>query len=146
MIIFDLICKKAHRFEGWFQSQSVFDQQIANKQISCPDCGDTEIRRVPSATRLITRGDRAETAAPSKSVVSPQSPLTLLQDVVANLIANSEDVGKEFAREARKIHYMDPDASKRPIRGEASSEEFEMLQDEGIDILRLPVLKKESLN
>ena len=53
MIIFDLACKHEHRFEGWFQSQSNYDSQLERALISCPQCGVTEIRRVPSAVHLV---------------------------------------------------------------------------------------------
>ena len=53
------------------------------------------------------------------------------------LLTRSEDVGKEFPAEARKIYYEE--ARARPIRGEATPEEHQELVDEGIPVLRLPV-------
>lgn len=49
---------------------------------------------------------------------------------------NCDYVGKEFAEEARKIHYGEAD--DRGIYGEATIEEAEELFDEGIDIAALP--------
>ena len=52
-------------------------------------------------------------------------------------IAESADyVGGEFAEEARKIHYGETDP--RSIYGEASSQEAESLEEEGISFCRIP--------
>ena len=70
--------------------------------------------------------------------------MALLGQVLSSIIANTEDVGSEFADEARRIHYMD--SPSRPIRGEATLEEFETLKDEGIEVMMLPVIKKEEVH
>ena len=57
--------------------------------------------------------------------------------MVRHVMANTEDVGPQFAEEARKIHYGERDA--RNIRGQATREETEALLDEGIDVMPLPV-------
>ena len=53
-------------------------------------------------------------------------------------------VGKEFASEARKIHYQE--APTRTIRGQATSVEFDALREEGVEVVQLPVLNKDELN
>lgn len=58
-------------------------------------------------------------------------------DMVRHVLANTEDVGPQFAEEARKIHYGESEA--RHIRGQATREETEALLDEGIEVLPLPV-------
>ena len=60
-----------------------------------------------------------------------------LMQMVRHVMANTEDVGPQFAEEARKIHYGE--AEERSIRGQASREETEALIDEGIEVLPLPV-------
>jgi hypothetical protein len=146
MIIFDLSCNNGHRFEGWFQSSEAFDAQLARGLVSCPNCASGEIRRVPSALHLT--GAPEATAPPppaSAAVVNPKSELSsAYRKLVAAIMANSEDVGAEFANEARKIHYLE--APERSIRGQASDKEFESLRDEGIEVLRLSVIKKEDMN
>jgi hypothetical protein len=57
--------------------------------------------------------------------------------VARHLIANTEDVGKQFAEEARKIHYGE--AQERAIRGQTTRAETESLIDEGIAVLSLPL-------
>jgi hypothetical protein len=60
------------------------------------------------------------------------------------LLAHCEDVGDDFAAEARRIHYFE--APERSIRGVASSEECEELLDEGIEVFRLQRLKAGDLH
>ena len=144
MIIFDLSCNNGHRFEGWFQSSEAFDEQLAGGLVACPFCGSGEIRRVPSAVHLAKASEQAPPPA-NAVVVTPQGELlNAYRKLVSAIIANSEDVGTEFANEARKIHYLE--APERSIRGQASEKEFDALREEGIEVLRLPVLKKEDLN
>ena len=90
-------------------------------------------------------GLRGRTAdAPSAAQVLPAVPPEVLQEmqaammkVVRHVMANTEDVGPQFAEEARKIHYGERE--ERNIRGQATRDETEALIDEGIDVMALPV-------
>jgi hypothetical protein len=150
MIIFDLSCDNGHRFEGWFQSADAFDAQRAGGLVSCPFCASTGIRRVPSAVHLVKAAETAPAPVPpphpaKAAVVNPRGELfDAYRKLVAAIMVNSEDVGAEFANEARKIHYLE--APERSIRGQASEKEYKALREEGIEVLRLPVVKKENLN
>jgi hypothetical protein len=66
------------------------------------------------------------------------------RQLVRTLIANSEDVGEQFAEEARKIHYEE--APDRAICGQASDDDLASLADEGIAVISLPKLRVEDLN
>jgi hypothetical protein len=82
----------------------------------------------------------ASTAAPALPDLPPdalQQMQAALMKVVRHVMANTEDVGTQFAEEARKIHYGERE--ERNIRGQATREETEALIDEGIDVLPLPV-------
>ena len=52
-------------------------------------------------------------------------------------MASSEDVGGQFAQEARKMHYGD--VPERAIRGQATLHEAAELLDEGIAVIPLPL-------
>lgn len=145
MIIFDLTCTNDHDFEGWFQSSESFDLQLKEGLISCPYCGSIEVRRVPSAIHLARSSAPEVRANESVAAISPQGELlSAYHKLVSAIMASSEDVGQEFVNEARKIHYLE--APARSIRGQATDKDFESLRDEGIEVLRLPGVKKESLN
>jgi hypothetical protein len=56
---------------------------------------------------------------------------------IEQIIANTEDVGRRFPEEARKIHYEE--VPRRAIRGVATADEARDLADEGIPVVSLPV-------
>ena len=53
------------------------------------------------------------------------------------LMARSEDVGTEFAEQARKMHYGE--IEERAIRGKTSLDEARALQEEGIAVMPLAI-------
>ncbi len=57
--------------------------------------------------------------------------------LISRIVENTEDVGRAFPEEARKIHYQE--SPERHIRGTASPQEVDALRDEGIEIVALPV-------
>jgi len=145
MIIFDLTCNNNHGFEGWFQSAESFDQQLESSLVSCPCCGSVDIRRVPSAVHVGKSVSHETTSGEGVTAVNPQGELLgVYQKLLSAILAGSEDVGNEFASEARKIHYLE--APARSIRGQATTEEFDSLRDEGIEVLQFPVINKDELN
>jgi hypothetical protein len=56
---------------------------------------------------------------------------------VQHVMANTEDVGKHFAEEARKMHYGETE--ERGIRGQATPEQTRDLLEEGISVMPLPI-------
>ncbi len=80
--------------------------------------------------------------APLSTPASPQE--AALSKMRAHLEANSEDVGKTFAQEARAMHEgATPD---RAIHGEASPQEAKALLEDGVPVLPLPFLPKRKTN
>jgi len=150
MIVFDLLCAQGHRFEGWFGSKADFTSQKKRNLLSCPTCGSAHVERVPSATRA-NLGAEAPKPAPQAAKtpeMEGKDPFAIAQMLYSrmldDLLTKSEDVGKEFPKEARKIFYKD--APQRSIRGQATQQEHDELIDEGIPVARLPVPPKDSLN
>lgn len=82
----------------------------------------------------------AETVASSLAQVHPEAA-EMVQEawmkMVKHVIANTEDVGQNFAEEARKMHYGE--SEERNIRGQASVDETKDLLEEGIEVMPLPV-------
>jgi hypothetical protein len=138
MKVIDLRCQSGHRFEGWFAGDDDFLDQNGRGLIECPLCADKVIVRLPSAPRLNLSGAQEPAAAtPPAPADETAAKQARWMQVVRHVIANTEDVGERFADEARRIHYGD--AEERPIRGRASAEEREALQEEGIEVHPLPV-------
>lgn len=141
MIVYDLICGQQHRFEGWFASADDFARQREGTLIRCPLCDDAAIERRPSANVQI--GHAAAPAEDKKEVAVAGGDGQVLK-LMRRLIAETENVGRAFPEEARKIHYEE--APKRGIRGQATHEEAEELRDEGIDFMSLPNALTRDLN
>jgi hypothetical protein len=68
----------------------------------------------------------------------------LYSRMLDELLSKTEDVGKDFPAEARKIYYQESPA--RAIRGQATQEEHDELVDEGVPVARLPVPPTGRLN
>ena len=143
MIVYNLGCANDHRFEGWFASAEDYERQVQSKAVNCPLCGSDKVLRLPHASYVSTGSAQrpAEQAAgqPVKGVPRQYANLgaELLANLIDQVIENTEDVGRAFPEEARKIHYKE--APERHIRGNASNKEVEALREEGIEVVALPV-------
>ena len=133
MIVFELICQDRHRFEGWFASAGDFETQKAHGLLSCPVCSDSGIEKLLTA--------KIGKPEPGKEVVAPATAETPgprnLNELVEYVLLNTEDVGREFPSEARRIHRKQ--VPHRNIRGAATGKETEELLEEGIAVLPLPI-------
>jgi hypothetical protein len=141
MIVYDLICAHQHRFEGWFDSAEDYARQRDATMIRCPVCDDAAIDRRPSANVQVAR---APALAEERKEVSVAGGDGNALKLVRRLIAETENVGRAFPEEARKIHY--DEAPKRGIRGQATHDEAEELRDEGIEFMSLPSALTRDLN
>ena len=142
MIVYNLGCTNDHRFEGWFSSPDDFERQTSAKLLSCPLCGSDAVSRLPHASYVSTgASERQQEPGPQPTKGVPRQYANLGAEFMANLIdkviENTEDVGRAFPEEARKIHYKE--APERHIRGSASSKEVDALRDEGIEVVALPI-------
>ncbi len=159
MIVFDLLCSAGHRFEGWFNSAEDFGAQRDRGLLSCPSCGVADVQRIPSAARVNFGAQppkpagNGQAAAPAgQPVKTPdmegKDPFAIAQMLYSrmldDLFTKTEDVGRKFPEEARKIFYEETPA--RAIRGVASQEEHDALVEEGIPVARFPVPRSEDLN
>jgi hypothetical protein len=149
MKVLDLQCAQQHVFEGWFVSEDDFQSQCTDLLIECPLCGDTRISKRLSAPRL-NLGSHAQ----PKSDVLPVAPTKTesamtLQEIwlaaVHHVMSTTDDVGSDFTREARRIHYGE--VPERAIRGSATHAQTEELIEEGIAVIpiSLPEVLKKTL-
>ena len=67
--------------------------------------------------------------------INPEQLQAAWMQVIAQVMSTTEDVGNQFAEEARKIHYGE--SEERGIRGLATSKERQELIDEGIAVVPL---------
>jgi len=132
MIAYDLICSNGHLFECWFKDSASFEEQMASSMISCPVCNDTQVVRAYSPF-MIKRGSGERRKEEALLYQASQ----IVQEYLEK---HFEDVGPEFAKEALKIHYGE--AEKRNIRGTATPAEEVILKEEGVQFVKIPIIKR----
>jgi hypothetical protein len=151
MKVLDLQCQHGHAFEGWCGSEGDFQAQLARGLVECPLCGDREVTKLLSAPRLNLSTSRSERVieAPSEeralatvpaaapAVTMPADMQAAWMHMVQHVMAHTEDVGTQFADEARKMHYGETE--ERGIRGRVSVDETQALLEEGIHVMPLPL-------
>ena len=166
MIKYQLICDKSHEFEGWFGDSAAFESQQESGLLTCPVCGSADERRALMAPNLASpktrKTDLAEQqpsaqpepqpqpqAPQQASAALPPAAARKMQELMSEMRAlqtrireECRDVGNDFAEEARKIHYgeVEPEG----IYGQATAEEREALDEEGIEIMDMPWLPKDN--
>lgn len=127
MIRYSLKCSQGHEFESWFAGSEAYEKLAAAGQVACPQCGCQKIIKVLMAPS-VAGGE------PEKRDLAPAEQLR------AEIEANSEDVGKQFAHQARAMH--EGDIPKRQIHGEANAAEARALLEDGVPVLPLPFVPK----
>lgn len=127
MYTLDLICDRNHTFEAWFTNRAAFEKQRDAHLINCPSCESTKVKQTIAAVRIKKHAEEKPAISKGEKAGS-----TILQYIEKHF----EDVGKEFADEAIKIHYGE--AKHRNIRGTATSDEEKTLTDEGISFFKVP--------
>jgi len=137
VIRYALACDKGHEFEGWFAGSEDFDNQLQRGFLSCPVCNSLNISKLLMAPSVSTARKKDERQSLAMDTARKEA-IAKIKEAVANIRANSEDVGDKFPEEARKIHYGEAD--ERGIVGHASIQEAKALIDEGIEIAPLPIL------
>jgi len=151
MIIYDLTCRQGHRFEGWFPKPADFDAQKERGLLSCQVCGDHCIEKVLTGGKYLHRS-AAQSAPQQASVSSTQAhsvssdvdAVTVLKAIRQYVTANFENVGPKFAETVRAINRGEQD--DRPVYGQATPEEREQLEEEGLPCAVLPELGDEYKN
>lgn len=129
LIVFDLICDEQHQFEGWFRNSEEFETQLETGLLTCPMCGSEHVTKLLSPSRL----NLGKAEKQSLDLLAIQNDAQqLLSRINKYINSHFENVGDDFADEARKIHYGETD--ERNIRGSATIDEAHELYDEGIDI------------
>jgi hypothetical protein len=136
VIIYDLKCDKKHKFEGWFKDLASFEEQKAQKLITCPMCGSADVAMVPSSIAVMGKSRELKESKAGATDLSPMKMLEMIHDFVSK---NFDDVGNRFTEVALKIHRGEE--SKRNIRGITTEKEEETLREEGVDFVKIPAPK-----
>ena len=141
MIRFSLICDNDHEFDGWFSSSEDFDTQRKRGLVACPSCHSSAVEKSLMAPQISTSRSR-ETVKIASLAAAQKQAFAELKKMRETIVENSDDVGRAFPEEARKIHYGE--APERGIVGEANREEVKELLEEGVEIAPLPILPDDA--
>jgi hypothetical protein len=157
VIRYSLVCDHGHQFESWFASSSAYDKQVKRKLVACPICDSVKVEKAIMAPRLARKDTSTsmpapiEPSVPAPATPEPTTPVMIspqerefrakLKELREHLTANSDNVGKKFPEEARKMHYGETE--HRSIYGQASPQDAKALLEEGIEFHPLPVLPEE---
>ena len=131
MIKYTLKCKNGHLFESWFSNNNSFEYLQKSKNLECKFCSTREVEKSLMAPRVRAEKQKKEGFLKTKGALEKE--ILSLKKKIKN---TAEDVGKDFASEARAIHYGE--SVERSIYGKTTQEEAIELAEEGVPFVPLP--------
>lgn len=134
MIKFALKCAEGHEFTSWFQSGEAYDALREAGHLSCAVCNCGDVEKSIMAPSIRPKTSAETTAGPLSQPASPAEQA--IADLRRKIEADSDNVGPDFATEARRIH--SGEVPSRPIYGEATLPDAKKLVDDGIPVAPLP--------
>jgi len=135
MIKYNLTCKCGEIFESWFSSSSEFDSLCKKKLVKCIYCESSLIKKSVMAPNLSSKSNKISTKTKLEKNIKKQ-----LLNFRKYVEKNCTNVGENFSREARSIHYEKK--TSQGIYGMATPEETSELIEEGIEIVTVPWIDK----
>ena len=140
MIQYNLKCECGKIFDSWFLSSSEFDLLGKKNLLKCIYCNSSAVSKSVMAPNLTNKSNNNKSNKVSKKTKLEKDITTQLMHIRKYIEKNCENVGKNFSREARNIHY--DKKSSKGIYGKATSEETSELIEEGIDVATIPWVDK----
>ena len=131
MIKYNLSCECGETFESWFSSSLEFDSLRKKKLIKCIYCDSSLVKKSVMAPNLSGKSNKISKKTKLQKNIKKQ-----LLDIRKYVEKNCRNVGENFTREARSIHY--DNKSSKGIYGKATPEETSELIEEGIEIATIP--------
>ena len=135
MIKYNLICKCGETFESWFSSSSEFDSLFKKKFIKCIYCESSSVKKTVMAPNLHRKSNEV-----LKKIKLEKNIKKQLLDFRRYIEKNCRNVGENFTKEARSIHY--DKKTSQGIYGKATPEETSELLEEGIEVATIPWVDK----
>ena len=135
MIKYTLMCKCGESFESWFLNSAGFDSLCRKKLIKCIYCGSMSIKKSVMAPNLPSKSNKIFKKTKLEKNIKKQ-----LLDFRKYIEKNCKNVGENFTREARSIHY--DKKTSLGIYGHATPEETSELLEEGIEVATIPWVDK----
>ena len=135
MIKYNLICKCGETFESWFLNSSEFDSLFKKKLVKCIYCESSKVKKSVMAPNLPRKSNKISKKNKLEKNIKKQ-----LLNFRKYIEKNCKNVGDNFAREARSIHYEKKNS--QGIYGKTTPEEASELIEEGIEVVTVPWVRK----
>ena len=135
MIKYNLKCKCGATFASWFSSSNEFYHLSKKKLIKCIYCESSNIKKSVMAPNLSSKSNKVFKKTKLEKDIKKQ-----LLNFRKYIEKNCKNVGENFTREARNIHY--DKKSSQGIYGKATQEETSELLEEGIEVTTIPWVDK----
>tara|TARA_B100000401_G_C52779860_1_gene707698 strand:- start:645 stop:1073 length:429 start_codon:yes stop_codon:yes gene_type:complete len=141
MIKYKLICKNCDLlFDSWFASSDEFEKLKKRSFLTCHLCNSKKIEKSLMAPKMINKLKSKQNDQNNMKFKKIRKKIKEYQNFIEK---NFENVGANFAYEARSIHYKDKKKDKG-IYGTASKEEISELKEEGINAELIPWLEDKN--
>lgn len=143
MIKYKLICKECDlTFDSWFASSLEYEKLKKRNFLNCHNCNSKKIEKTLMAPKLINKPSIEKFGKKNLKFMEINKKIKEYQVFIKN---NFEDVGKNFAYEARAIQY-DLKKNNKGIYGTASNSEIKELKEEGIVAEVIPWIEDKDKN
>jgi hypothetical protein len=131
MIKYKLICKNCNLlFDSWFASSNEYEKLKKNNYLNCYNCSSLKVEKTLMSPSLINSKKNFSNNLNAQKYINFKKTIRKYQKFIKN---NFDYVGKNFAYEARALHYNDNKKKDKGIYGSASNEELKELKEEGIE-------------
>ena len=129
-------------FDSWFASSKEYEKLKKKHFLNCLKCNSKKVEKTLMAPKLISK----------EIVKSNQQPHKLkninkkIKEYQRFIKKNFEDVGKNFAYEARSIHYNNKKTTEgiKGIYGTPSNNDLKELKEEGIEAEIIPWIEDKN--
>jgi hypothetical protein len=140
MIKYNLKCNQGHEFESWFLDSKEFDKLNKKKLLECIYCSSHKIQKSIMAPMVSSKKLKEDFFnLPDQKLLKEKNNFIKLREYIEK---NSEFVGDKFSEKVREIYY--DKKTKKSIYGTTTSEERKELEEEGIDLISIPWVRKDN--
>ena len=141
MIKYKLICKNCEcTFDSWFSSSKEYERLKKKKFLNCHACNSLNIEKTLMSPSVLMRKSTSKT---SNQIQKNNEKKKIFLKYQRFIKKNFDYVGKNFAFEARSLHYNNKKASKG-IYGVATKDDVKELKEEGIETEMIPWIEDKT--
>ena len=138
MILYRLICKDCEfSFDSWFSSIREYEKLKKQKFLNCHICNSPNVEKTLMSPNVVKSKDNTKIVNQELKNKEIKKKILEYQNFIKK---NSIYVGENFAYEARSIHYKNKKTSKG-VYGIASKKDLKELNEEGIEVNKIPWVK-----